>query len=220
MIKVIINYKQGNDLCIEYQTKIKMKTIKEILFITTLLIGFIGLNKLQAQEYVLNKNKSSLVVYGTSNLHDWHVTAEDQQGSLIVEDMVYGKVGEMKILIPAESLKSGRSGMDKNTFKALKTKKYKNIYFELTSVKNIENQEDGRFYVKTNGKLTIAGTTQNIPLNFTMEIKDAETITITGSKKVTMTDYRVDPPKALLGTIKTGEDVILKFKTIFNIKIK
>ena len=29
-----------------------------------------------------------------------------------------------------------------------------------------------------------------------------------------MTDYKIDPPKALLGTIKTGDDVLIKFNTI------
>ena len=30
-----------------------------------------------------------------------------------------------------------------------------------------------------------------------------------------MTDYGIEPPKALLGTIKTGDDIKIIFKTVF-----
>jgi hypothetical protein len=30
-----------------------------------------------------------------------------------------------------------------------------------------------------------------------------------------MTDFGIDPPKALLGTIKTGDEIEVKFKSIF-----
>lgn len=31
-----------------------------------------------------------------------------------------------------------------------------------------------------------------------------------------MTDFNVTPPKALMGTITTGNDITVKFNTVFN----
>jgi hypothetical protein len=36
-----------------------------------------------------------------------------------------------------------------------------------------------------------------------------------GSQKIKMTDYGVSPPTALLGVLKTDNDIVLNFKTNF-----
>jgi hypothetical protein len=36
-----------------------------------------------------------------------------------------------------------------------------------------------------------------------------------GSQKIKMTDYGVAPPTALLGVLKTDDDIVLSFKTNF-----
>ena len=40
-------------------------------------------------------------------------------------------------------------------------------------------------------------------------------ITLIGEKKFKMTDFKIDPPKALFGTITTGDDITIKFSTTF-----
>jgi hypothetical protein len=37
-----------------------------------------------------------------------------------------------------------------------------------------------------------------------------------GKQKIDMTLYGVEPPKALMGTIKTGKDVVVDFKVTYN----
>ena len=41
-------------------------------------------------------------------------------------------------------------------------------------------------------------------------------MSIVGEKSIKMTSYGVEPPTALLGTIKTGDDLTIKF----NIKLQ
>jgi hypothetical protein len=36
-------------------------------------------------------------------------------------------------------------------------------------------------------------------------------VTFTGSKKLKMTDYKIKPPTALMGTLTTGDDIEIVF---------
>lgn len=47
-----------------------------------------------------------------------------------------------------------------------------------------------------------------------MKIEESK-ISLIGSKTIKMTDFGVDPPKAMFGTITTGDAIDIKFHSIF-----
>lgn len=192
--------------------KKQKKTISGLLSFLTLL--FMSVNLVQAQELKLANNESKLQVFGTSSIHDWHEDAESQSGKIVFSDLENGKIQTLSIAIEAESLKSGKSGMDKNTYKALNTKKHKQITFKLSKVESVTAKGNGVFDVKTVGDLTIAGSKKSVALNFKLTVNGTKA-TLEGEKKIKMTQYNVEPPTALLGTVTTGDELTIKFKTIF-----
>ncbi|MBU3025828.1 YceI family protein [Zobellia galactanivorans] len=171
-------------------------------------------NTVRAQEFNLVNKSSTMTVLGTSSLHDWEIDAEEQSGKIVFNDLEAAELGQCQVQVVAESLKSGKSSMDKNTYKALNTKKYKRIYFELAEVKESTRKGDGSYAVSAMGDLTISGVKKRIPLQFSLQI-DGDKITLTGEKSLKMTDFKVEPPTALLGTITTGDEVTIKFTTVF-----
>lgn len=189
------------------------KTLKQLLgsFLVMIFLTQISI----AQTYQLNKGSSTLRVDGTSNLHDWDLKAENQKGKISVE-MADGKVTAIKDLqlsVVAESLKSGKSGMDKNTYKALKTNQHKEITFKLTKVNSI-NCTGGTCKVSLSGNLNIAGTSKPVDMTFDMT-STSSNITLTGNKKMKMTTFNVEPPTAMFGTITTGDEIDVVFKSVF-----
>src|SRR6056300_1104249 len=98
--------------------KIITQLLSLILFVT------ISINTAQAQEFKLSNHESELTVFGTSSLHDWHITTEQQSGNIKFVDVESGKIESLSLSVVAESLKSGKSSMDKNTYKALETDDY------------------------------------------------------------------------------------------------
>jgi polyisoprenoid-binding protein YceI len=115
--------------------------------------------------------------------------------------------------LDATTIKSEYTMMDNNTYKALKTKANKNISFVLTSG-TVTQSDPSSYLVKVIGNLTIAGKTQKIDLAATAKYNGADkSFTINGSKKLKMTDYGVDPPTAMFGTIKTGNDITISFSS-------
>lgn len=168
----------------------------------------------QAQKLTLDNETSFLQVLGTSSLHDWHVQAEKQSGSLVFSDADKLAISSLTFSVESESLKSGKSAMDKKTFEALNTKKFKTIEFVLTEVLSANKKSDKRYDVAASGNLIINGVKKPITLKFSIEKNDKVYI-IEGSHKLLMTTFGIAPPKALLGTIKTGDEIEVKFKSIF-----
>ncbi|MCP9198701.1 YceI family protein [Gramella sp. GC03-9] len=187
------------------------------LIIVAILISF-GFNTLNAQTYRLNNKASEVLVDGTSNIHDWTIEAESASGTISLNQN--GKdlngISKLEFTVEAESLKSGKGGMDKNTYKALNTDDHKLITYQLKEVNNIEKLSDNSYKVSTTGIMEIAGTKKNIRLDFNLKT-NSNTISLSGEHNLKMTDYGVEPPTAMFGTITTGDTVKIKFKTQFSI---
>jgi len=167
-----------------------------------------------SQELNLVNSESLLNVSGTSSLHDWTIEANEQSGKLVFQNLKKGEIGKCTITVDVEGLESGKRAMNKNTYKALKYDSYKTIKFDLVEVLETLEQSDKSFLIKTKGDLIIAGVKKQITLNFTL-ISEGEQAVLKGEKKIKMTDFNIDPPKALFGTVTTGNDITISFNTKF-----
>jgi len=155
------------------------------------------------------KDNLQLVVNGTSTLHDWDMkTSKGECNAVFVVNAAGQLTGltALSFTMPAESLKSDHSSMDKNAYKSLKTDKNANITYTLTSATLLP---DGT--VKCQGKLTIAGVTADAELVATTKVNADKSIAVKGTRKISMKDFNIDPPTFMMGTIKTGNDLTLQF---------
>lgn len=191
-----------------------MKTLKSIaiIFITVFVT-----QQINAQVAKVNSANSNMTVFGTSNIHDWDMKAEKMSGdaSFKIENGKLAAIDKLTYAVEVESLKSGKSGMDKNAYNALDTKKHKTINYNLTKVTKISDKGSNSYSVETLGNLTIAGQTKQVPITFNVQL-NGNKLTFSGKVKINMTHYNVEPPKALMGTVKTGEDLTLDFKVLYN----
>ncbi|MCF8334981.1 MAG: YceI family protein [Bacteroidales bacterium] len=159
---------------------------------------------------------------GTSNVHDWdcEVTEITGQGAF-AQALINGSnspenpVKNVQLSIPVKSIESGRNKMDDIMYDALKAEEHPKIEYELISSKVIQKTEDA-FTLQTRGNLTIAGVTKQIAMQVKGEQLDDQTLQFTGSKNLMMTDFSVDPPKALFGAIKSGNEVNVQFTAVFS----
>ncbi len=194
-----------------------MNTLKNLkLLLGSILMMVVTTQISVAQTFNVNNTASNLIIEGTSNIHDWEIEAKDQQGKLIAElkDGQLVKITQLDFIVKAESLESGKGGMNKNTYKALNTDKHKTITYKLTKVENIDCTTAGNCKVTATGNLTIAGTTKPLEIIFDAKV-NGDKIVLSGNKSIKMTNFKIDPPKAMFGTITTGDEVIIKFQTVF-----
>ncbi|TJY36247.1 YceI family protein [Pontimicrobium aquaticum] len=188
----------------------KKRSIIIVVIFSLLLLNV----KAYSQSYVLDKSNSTITVSGTSSLHDWDIISNNFSGNIQLKDSVTAQIETLFVSIPSESLKSGKKAMDKKTYKALKTDDYSTISFKMVKVKSSKKVDDSTFEMKLVGEITICDVTKLLGIDFLLS-KTGENINATGSCKMKMTDFKVVPPTALLGTIKTGDDISIKFNVMF-----
>ena len=156
-------------------------------------------------------------VKGTSSLHDWEIkSSKGKVEAVLVLGPNYKITGVsgLRFTVESESLKSGHNMMDNNTYKALKTNTHENISFVLSS-SNITQIDANTYLLKCVGNMTIAGTTRETDLVAQCKLNPDGTFTCSGSKKIKMTDFNIKPPTAIMGTVKTGNDISIDY----NLKI-
>lgn len=182
-------------------------------FALTLLLSAIVALGLTAQER-LQLLDAKLDVAGTSNIHDWVSSAEKVkvEGSYVLGADAFD-IPTMRVKIPVESIKSSKGRiMDGKTYDALQSEKHPEITFVLKDVTDVKATS-----LKAVGTLTIAGKARTITLPVDRRLDDKGVLTFTGKKALKMTDFGIDPPTALLGTLKTGDDVTITFKLRFQV---
>jgi len=163
----------------------------------------------------------TVTIHGTSNLHDWDEKVGTVSGDGIVnlnDDGTYD-VNKVTMKMEVLSIKSNKGSiMNKNTYKALKADDHPQIIFTLnTPVKAVKiNGTEKIFPVK--GQLTIAGVTRPVEVQVKVMMPGQGKLLVAGAQTIKMTDYDIKPPKALLGTLKTGNEITINFKTTFAIK--
>ncbi|WP_367391247.1 YceI family protein [Lewinella sp. LCG006] len=184
--------------------------MKALNFFLLTFLTFMVIAPMSGQSYRLTKSDFS--ISGTSNLHDWEsaVTKVSWRGTFSFSDGVLSELSDVKVNIPVDGITSTKGRiMDGKTHTALKAEEHPNIVFTLTSA-NITNNSN-KSTVAAKGKLTVAGVTKTINLQVLFTPLADGQCQVTGTYPMKMTDYGIEPPTALLGTLTTGDDVTIKF---------
>ncbi|MBN3521113.1 YceI family protein [Algoriphagus lutimaris] len=176
-------------------------------FFATILFLLLAVESTAQTKFSFSELKE-MKVSGTSTIHDWEMVAENgvsATASMSLENGQLKGIFCLKVELKAESLKSGNKGMDTNAYKALVTDKYSTISFELVGPAKISGNK-----ISASGRMTISGTSQTIPMVVLYQVNGTK-ITFSGTKEIKFTDYNIEPPKAVFGTIKTGNELTLSF---------
>ncbi|WP_297336899.1 YceI family protein [Algoriphagus sp.] len=190
-----------------------MKRFKKITTLVFAILFSAGASLAQ-QTYHLS-GPVEMKVSGTSTIHDWDMVAENGvsgQGQMTIENGKLSKISSLSLTMNVESLKSGKSAMDKNAYAALNADKHPKITFQLTEVISISAAE-----VKAKGKMTIAGNAQTVTLTVPYQISKNQ-IKFNGKHDISFSQFSLEAPTAVFGTIKTGDELTLSFQTTFSPK--
>lgn len=184
---------------------IKLRTVISIFALSI----FISNSTATAQSLKPNQLKPSITISGTSTLHDWESIVESPKGEYVFDEKT---IKSLTLNIPVTSIKSKQEEklMDKKTYEALDSDKNPTIIFQLTEpatpvISGSETQ------VILTGNLTIAGITKKISIKSSGKKNSAGAFQFSGVVPLKMSDYKIKPPVAMLGLIKTGDVINIKF---------
>ncbi len=179
-----------------------------------LLLQITCTSQLFAQDKFILSESQKFTVEGTSTIHDWEMVSELAEGTTIMKlhDGKLKSIQSLVIKLPVKTLKSGKSGMDKNAYEALNAGKHPSINFELIKVTSISDE-----LITVRGKLSIAGMSKEFEIRAEYGV-NGNGIKFSGEFPIKFSEFNIDPPTAVFGTIKTGNDLKVKFETTFKTK--
>ena len=173
----------------------------------------VGLPSSQAQTRYVLDGEQELAVLGTSTIHSWEMVTYEAAGSGLfwLKGDKIERVENLTVSLEASSLESGKGRiMDRNARRALKVEEHPQITFKLDSI-----AEDETGQSQAHGQLTAAGFTRAITFRIDYSIEN-DVIELRARTSLKMTDFEIEPPVALAGTLRTGDavslDMVLSFK--------
>jgi polyisoprenoid-binding protein YceI len=172
--------------------------------------------KAQTSYKVIPGKDATIKVLGSSNVHDWTMTSStiESRGEFKFDEGSLRSLVSFSLSVDAKSLKSEHESMDSRTYKTIKADQFPKITYKLNSAV-ITLLQKNKYLVKATGELAIAGATQTIVLNVTAVVNPDNTITCTGSQKIKLTDYKIEPPSFMLGAMKVTNDLTIQFNLLY-----
>lgn len=161
-----------------------------------------------AQEVYQQTADSFIKISGTSTLHDWVMTSTEPKVQVRLTRTTEGTLSTLEgatFTLRSESLKSGRQAMDHNTYSTLSTDEFKTINLSVTETAVTPAQ------LKCIGNITVCGVTKPITLDVAYKLNANGSIRCTGSKKLKMSDFGLEAPTFMFGTVRTGDEVTVDF---------
>jgi polyisoprenoid-binding protein YceI len=175
------------------------------------LAGMIAVPALLAAALPLSFQSGSRVwVSGTSTVRGYRCESTQVTGTAQGEGTELTQVAQSRgeISIPVASLECGNGTMNGHMRNALKAAENPTIRFRATSV---AVTPEGA--VRMTGPLTIAGQSREVTINGTAARQNG-TLRVTGSKQLTMTDFGVQPPRLMAGTMRVHPPVTIGFDVV------
>jgi polyisoprenoid-binding protein YceI len=191
-----------------------MKTLSTI----SLLLLLFSSAYLPAQTAYTFAGTPSIIIEGTSNVHDWEMKVETITGGGTITWNPDGSfsLNSLLVKINCKAIKSTHGSiMDNKTYDALKADKFPDIMYKLTSSLNGIKPLPGGTSVNTTGEITVAGVTKTITMQVKIIPSASGQLSFVGTENINMRDFGISPPTAFMGAMKVGENVVVKFNTGF-----
>jgi len=178
----------------------------------------------------VSDSSSRIQIDGTSTLHDWTVISRIARGYIDLSSNVWAGAlfnkaslsdtalvpAKVHVEIPVLSLQheGDKEGLEESMYKALKSKDYPNITFHLTLGRRLPATSMDQVRITGSGNLTIAGTGRYIDLTVDLIRVSDQRLKVIGETTLKMTDYNIKKPKAMMGMVRTGAEVTIRFEWV------
>jgi polyisoprenoid-binding protein YceI len=164
--------------------------------------------------------ESRLWIEGTSNLHGWSCKATTLDAAVELDAATANEVAiappkslkRVQVKVPVKSIKCGHGGMDGNLYKALKADETPEISYIMATFDAVPGEAKDSFTLHTVGTLSIAGKENNLKMDVVATRMPDGTVKAVGMVPIKMTDYGIQPPTAIFGRLKTGDEVKINFE--------
>jgi polyisoprenoid-binding protein YceI len=181
---------------------------------------------------------SRLWLEGTTNVNTWSCRGEriggrievDAPSGLVVElleranqvasaEVTQAAAGlpnpRLRLIVPVAALACGNRAMERDLRRALRAGSHPSIVYDYERVTELAVAGGGsggrRFDLGVAGDLALAGTEREVRTTVAGERLAPGRFRITGTLDLKMTDFGIEPPVALMGLIRAGDRLRVRF---------
>ena len=186
--------------------------------------------------------RSTVFMNGSSNVARWRCSGSTLSGTMevatpleqinhLIDRIEDGQIGEMlahpdratipppqfELTIPVEALRcSGGRPMERDLVAALNAIQYPSIRIRFREVRGaVEHDMDARTYrVTVATDISLAGFTRAVDTIVTAERLSPETFRITATVPLKMTEFGIQPPRALFGMIRAADQLTVSLTLV------
>jgi polyisoprenoid-binding protein YceI len=157
---------------------------------------------------------SKVWVSGTSTVRSWRCESTQVSGTAEAASTELAQVGSARgeITIPVSTLDCRNGTMNGHMRTALKAQQNPSIRFRATSVR-VTPSGPTQGAVAMTGQLTIGGQSREVTINGTA-VREGTNLRVRGTEQVTMTDYGIQPPRLMAGTMRVHAPVTVGFDVV------
>jgi len=169
--------------------------------------------------------ESKVSLAGSSNVHDWACNSSVLDATITLDSAYDVKplssiarpIVKVVVTVPVKTLKCGHGKMDDNMYKALKADQFPDIKYVLESYEvDKEKTTADSFAAVTTGELTVAGQTKKVAIPVSALRSVGGAMKGEGTVSLKMTDFGIKPPVALLGTLRTKDEISVSFTVLLD----
>jgi len=171
---------------------------------------------------------SVLWIEGTSTMHDFESRSHDLALALernpsapdprtsadLLRLIRSAAIRAVVVRVPVASLHSEKSALDKNLRKAMDAEHYPDVRFRLDHYDLAPGAADrDTIGIHAGGSLTIAGKERPIELAASAYPGEGG-VWLEGSQGLRMSEYGIRPPTMMLGTLRVGDQVTVRYRLL------
>jgi hypothetical protein len=143
--------------------------------------------------------------------------AEPRSADILEQVLRPGGFEAFDVTLPVMTLTSPDKGADEHIHDSLKADVHPEIRFQLRSTTDASTDAMGFVRLNAKGMLTVAGVDREVALNVQI-LRADRSLLVDGSTDVLMTDFGVEPPKGLLGMLKTDPWIHVRFYLVVTVE--
>ena len=197
-----------------------MRTGNKILFVLALIFGLAGLPEMTAAQTYTVTNASKMTIYGSANVTDWDAEVKTIRGQVVIRNSDQADWSEadaswfesVEIVLPVEDIDSDSRRMNNNMYDYLKKDEHPEITYRVIEAREAVLAENPGILLTVQGVITAAGVEKEIIHDVEIRKSESDGLVVSGSQDLLMTDFGIDPPTAVFGSIRSRDEMTITFE--------
>jgi hypothetical protein len=180
-----------------------------------------GNDNVDKVKFVIDNTQSTMSIQGGSNVRSWDAEVTEILASINAELGVLltldanrnGIFSLSEFRVPVKKIDSGNNGLTRNIHKYLNEKEHPEITFILNEAV-VQPMDSNQFEVLTKGIITAAGADKEVEFILTGKLQENGSIILSGISEMTFSDFNIDRPSAMLGTVRAHDEIEVHFSLV------